>query len=61
VGKDNIPIAFEHLVEHNAGVMPAHQFCQFAFALLDWHAPQIFAVEFDQIESNQHRRGYCDQ
>jgi hypothetical protein len=36
-------------------VRPAHQFCQFALALLEWHSPQVFAVEFDQIESDQHR------
>jgi hypothetical protein len=34
--KQNIAIALENLVEHNPGVRPAHQFCQFALALLDW-------------------------
>jgi hypothetical protein len=32
----------------------AHQFCQFALALLDWHASQDFAFEFDQVKSDQH-------
>ena len=33
----------------------AHQFCQLALALLDWRSPQVFAVRFDQVESDQHR------
>ena len=33
----------------------AHQFCQFALALLDWRSPQVFAVQFGQVESDQHR------
>ena len=53
--KEDVAIAFENLVEDNAGVRPAYQLCQFALALLERHSPQVFAVEFDQIESEQHR------
>jgi hypothetical protein len=55
VGKENVAVTFENLIEHNAGVRPANQFCQSALALLDWHTAQIFAVEFDQVKSDQHR------
>jgi len=53
--KEHVAIAFENLVEHNPGVRAAHQFCQFALALLERHSPQIFTLEFDQIESDQNR------
>jgi hypothetical protein len=23
--------------------------------MLDWHTPQVFAVQFDQVEREQHR------
>ncbi len=53
--KEDDAIALENLVKHNAGVRPAHQFCQFALALFDWHTPQIFALKFNKVESDQHR------
>ena len=40
---------------HSAAMRAGHQFCQFALALLDWRSPQVFAVQFDQVESDQHR------
>ena len=53
--KEDVAIALKDLVEHNAGVWPAHQFCQFALALLDGRTPQVFTFEFDQVESDQNR------
>ena len=40
---------------HSAAMRAAHQFYQFALALPDWRSPQVFAVQFDQVESDQHR------
>src|SRR5690349_11595997 len=55
VFKENVPVAFKDFVKHNAGVRPAHQFCQLALALLDGHTPQILALKFDEIKSEEHR------
>ena len=50
MGKEDIAVTFKNL--NNSRMRTAHQFCQYALALLDWRAPQIFAVEFDQVESD---------
>jgi hypothetical protein len=55
VGKENVAVAFENLVEDNSRMLAAHQFCQLALALLDWSTPQVFAVQFNRVESDQHR------
>ncbi len=51
VGKENVAVAFKNLVHDNSRMWTAYQFCQFTLALLDWSMPQVFAVQFDQVES----------
>ena len=55
VGKENVAVAFKNLVHDNSRMWTAHKFCQLALALLDWSMPQVFAVQFDQVERQQHR------
>jgi hypothetical protein len=55
VGKQDVAVATKNLVHDNARMRAAHQLCQCALALLDWRAAQLLAVEFDQVESDQHR------
>ena len=52
--EENIAVAFENLVQDNSVMRAAHPFCQYALALLDWRTPQVFAVQLDQIEREQH-------
>ena len=55
MGKENVAVTFKNLVQNNSRMRTPRQFCQDALALLDGRTPQIFTVEFDQVESDQHR------
>ena len=57
MGKEDVAVAFKNLVQDNSRMRASQQFCQCALTLLDWRTPQVFAVQFNQFEREQHRVG----
>jgi hypothetical protein len=54
---DDCAIRSEVLVEHDARMFAAQQRLQGQFACFNWRAPQILAVEFEQVERAEHGGG----
>jgi hypothetical protein len=53
VGKENVAVTLKDLVQDNSRMRTVHQFRHSALALLDWRVPQVFVVQFDQVERDQ--------
>jgi hypothetical protein len=53
MGKDGRAVAFEMLVEPDAGAGLGHDRCERGLADLKWITPQVVAVQLDEVEGVQ--------
>jgi hypothetical protein len=52
--KDDFAVALVILIEHDTQMWATYQFRELALEIFNRRAAQVFAIQFDQIEGNEH-------